>query len=770
MGLSDILLLEGKIIPGLSMVNEEKGYFKNKYYNIRKAVVVVGILIMVLLMGALYLGITSARQMKEIICEDFNQQQLVLAKYATNGMQGSLNFIRNELSLLNLSPSIQYLEEVSWGSRMNRTFSALKDEGVLEIRLIEDKGKTAYVVDGRGVPRVVQGHFRDTEHFKWANLKENKNRIYVSELTGEHVEYPGKLVMILATPTYEESVDAAYPVPTGRLAGVLLFTVDVTHLVKKAIKDIKSGKTGYVWVIDGRGVFLYHPQRDFIGEDAFKVRAAKKPKISFARINMIQKERMLKGEEGTGWYISGWHRGIEAEMKKLIAYAPVHLNLGSRPKWSWAVAVVAPMSEVEGTIHSVYIRQFYLQGVIIFVIILSGVYVISFERRWAKTLEAEVMNKTEDLKKSLEELKKSQEKYKTLVESAEDLIFSVDENGNFLSMNRCAANFFKGRPEDLIGKSMCDLFSAKSAELQMSFISQVFNTGRNINVKYPVEIGKREYWFTSNFVALKDESGEVFAALGISRDITERKKLEEEQMYNTEKLASLGKLTAGVAHELNNPVAVIIGFSDLLLEKIDPGSKIHEIVEAIERQALNCKRIVESILGFARYPETSEYSTDVNLNLERVISVVENVLVTKKITLVKNLAEDLPKVRGDSGHLQQVFMNFITNAFGAMEEGGVLTVATRRNIPGNKVEILFKDTGQGIKREYRDKIFDAFFTTKRVGEGTGLGLSVSYGIVTKYDGDITFETVAEEEDRERKGTTFTVSLPVAPSGSKQISD
>jgi signal transduction histidine kinase len=84
------------------------------------------------------------------------------------------------------------------------------------------------------------------------------------------------------------------------------------------------------------------------------------------------------------------------------------------------------------------------------------------------------------------------------------------------------------------------------------------------------------------------------------------------------------------------------------------------------------------------------------------------------------------------------------------------------------VEILFKDTGHGIKREYRDKIFDPFFTTKKAGEGTGLGLSVSYGIVTKYDGNITFETVAEEEDRERKGTTFTVSLPVAPSGSKQI--
>src|SRR4030042_2859737 len=111
---------------------------------------------------------------------------------------------------------------------------------------------------------------------------------------------------------------------------------------------------------------------------------------------------------------------------------------------------------------------------------------------------------------------------------------------------------------------MRDLFSEESAELQMGFVRQVFNTGINVNVKYPVEVGKREYWVTSNFVGIKNESGKVFAVLGISRDITERKKMEDEQMYNTEKLASMGKLSAGVAHELNNPLTVILGFADLL--------------------------------------------------------------------------------------------------------------------------------------------------------------------------------------------------------------
>ncbi len=232
----------------------------------------------------------------------------------------------------------------------------------------------------------------------------------------------------------------------------------------------------------------------------------------------------------------------------------------------------------------------------------------------------------------------------------------------------------------------------------------------------------------------------------------------------------MGKLAAGVAHELNNPVAVILGFADLLLEKVERDNPSYEILKTIERQGLNCKRIVENLLSFARYPETTEYSADVNVSLERVFSVIENILVTKKITLKKDLAENLPKVRGDSGRLEQVFMNLVTNAVAAMDGGGVLTISTRLNDPGNRVEILFKDTGQGIKREYRDKIFDPFFTTRQVGEGTGLGLSACYGIVTNYGGNITFETVAEEEDRERKGTTFTVSLPAVPSGSEQVPD
>ncbi len=732
------------------------GYYRKKYFNVRRAILLVGTLIIVLLMVAVYVGLNASGHMKNIICDDFNQQQLVLARYAASRMENSLDYICRELLLLNLSPSIQYIEKVSWASRMNITLSAIKDEGVFEIKLVDRSGKKAYIIDNRGISLVIHGNFSNADYFKWAIRKENKDGIYSSEIKKESARHADKLYMSFATPTYEETVDKAHPVPTGRQSGVLVFTVDITYLVRKAAQEIKIGKTGHAWVIDKKGLFLYHPQREFIGEDAFKIRTQKAPEISFTKINEIQKEKMLKGKGGTGNYISGWHRGIETEMEKLIAYSPVY----HQGAWSWSVAVVSPMSEVEGIIHSVYIRQFYIQGTIILVIILGCMYVIGFERRWASALQKEVKEKTANLEEFLEKLKKSEEKYKTLVESAQDLIFTVDEDGKFLSMNRCSADFFKDSPSNLTGKSMYDLFAEDSAKLQMGFVEQVFKTGKNLNVKYPVKAGNIDYWFTSNFVPLKDESGKVYASLGISRDITERKKLEEEQIYNTEKLASLGKLTANITHELNQPIAVILGFTDILLEKFEAGSKKHEIIETIERQAQNCKRIVESVLGFARYPDKTDYSSDVNESLERVLSVIENILLTEKTTLEKNITAGLPKVRGDSGHLQQVFMNLITNAVAAMRGGGVLTVSTGLDSTGSNVEILFKDTGHGIKREYRNEVQEAFFTTKKRGEGTGLGLSVSYGIVSKYGGKINFETVAEEEDRVRKGTTFIVTLPV----------
>ncbi|NVM57528.1 MAG: PAS domain-containing sensor histidine kinase, partial [Desulfobacterales bacterium] len=245
----------------------------------------------------------------------------------------------------------------------------------------------------------------------------------------------------------------------------------------------------------------------------------------------------------------------------------------------------------------------------------------------------------------------------------------------------------------------------------------------------------------------------------IARDITEQKKLEN-QLINTEKLASLGTLAAGVAHELNNPLNVILGFTDLLLEKLDKDSRDYQDLRTIERQGLYCKEVVENLLSFARQEEgVSEYC-DINEDINDIINVVRHSLEMNDIELRLDLASGLPKVKGDSRQMQQVFLNLINNAVAAMKGGGILKIKTSLDAGQGKVCVTVRDDGDGIKQEHMENIFDPFFTTKGEGEGTGLGLFVSHGIVMKYGGIITCESSTEDTPQSPRGTAFAVTLKV----------
>ena len=575
--------------------------------------------------------------------------------------------------------------------------------------------------------------------------------------------------MIMATPVYEESVDESHPKATGNLDGVLLFKIDLPQFTGHYCANIRSGRTGYCWVMDNKGIFLYHPEREFIGEDAFTARGQRDPVISFAAINEIQKSKMLEGEEGTATYISGWHRGVIRQMEKFVAYTHAHVGAAcpyshlsradieahGRPgcKEIWPVAVVAPTDEVYGTIHSLYMRQFLIQGILIFALIWPPAAVIYYEIRWSVELQPEVDRTTTDLRRS-------QKQYKSVVENARDLIFLLDEKGTFMSANTAMARVFGisgggyRREEGLL-----DLLSRDDADAMLSWVQDVVDSRKSSEIKAAMRIKDRVYWFSTHFVPIFGEDGRtVEQVLVMARDITDRQQMEN-QMAQTEKLASLGTLSAGVAHEINNPVGVILGFTEMLLDKLPPDSKEHEMLKTIERQGLNAKRIVENLMTFARQPAKHEEFTDINEDIANVLALVQNNLLTKKVDLDLRLAKGLPRVRGDAGELQQVFLNLINNAAAAMPNGGKLTVITKTNPYNHMVEAIFADTGTGIPKKYADRIFVPFFTTKKVGEGTGLGLAVSYAIVNKYGGTIRFESRAAEDGAEgATGTTFFVDL------------
>ncbi len=732
----------------LISVVEKYHPFNLKYFK------VLVLVIMTLLLGAVFiLGWRSSRQVKETVTEDFNQQQLVLARHVAAQIENSLDSLKREIQLLSLSPAIQYSELPALEKRMENTFSSIKHQGTLEIRFIEKKHQRMYHVSENHSCISEKPLADDMSFLEWAMKDDQKGKILLTSVAlesfGDQLPKPYMKIMI---PVWQVSVDDSHPVATNKFSGVLIFVVDASHLIKGITREVRSGKTGYAWIIDENGMFLYHQEKTFIGQNAFEARKGKMSSISFARINEIQKEKMLKGEEGTSWYISGWHRGIEGEIKKLIAYTPIRLG-DEKNNRIWSVAVVAPITEVEGAIHAIHFQQFILQGLIIFLILFGGLFINFMILSWSNILEQEVAKKTA-------ELKKSQQKYKSLVENAEDIIFSIDYNGNFLSVNTYGAKFFCKTEEDIVGHNLSEILSWPSAETFLLMIQKVFDTKESQQITHLVIIGERQYWFNTNLRRLFDEAGNIYAVLGISRDITERRKIEEHSYY-TEKLASMGTLAAGVAHEINNPLGVILGFTDLLLEKVPPDSQEYDLLKTIERQGLNAKRVVENLLNFARHKEHKEEFVDINKNIETVLAVMNNTLLLNKILVKKQLEDNLPTVKADSGELQQVFFNIINNAIHAMQGGGVLTITTML-CNNDAVEISFADTGHGIKIEHRNRIFDPLFTTKEVGKGTGLGLSVSYGIVTKHGGAITFETKTKEESEET-GTTFIIAFPAAHS-------
>lgn len=255
----------------------------------------------------------------------------------------------------------------------------------------------------------------------------------------------------------------------------------------------------------------------------------------------------------------------------------------------------------------------------------------------------------------------------------------------------------------------------------------------------------------------------------IENNLKEIKNLQT-QLIQAEKMSGIGVLAGGVAHELNNPLGSILGFSQLLLKDLNNNNpqniNVTKDLEKIEKSALRCKRIVESLLNFSRQSKSQFLMFEVKKALEETISLCQYQINNKKINLQLNLPEKSPTLFGDPSQIQQVFMNLILNALDAVKEKGNITITLdlkkieeikQYNLNFNEnsdlVFISIKDDGCGINQENINKIFEPFFTTKEVGQGTGLGLSIAYGIIKKHYGEIIVES------KENSGSNFIVIIP-----------
>jgi two-component system, NtrC family, sensor kinase len=700
----------------------------NAFLNFRYLAVMSFALFLFVIGTAFYLVYQNASIMRNRINNDFNQQQLILANQAASQIQNDLNDI--ETGIYSLRQMITGNSGGVIEEAMRVIYQQNRSKGLMEIGIVYRNG-------------MVMDVHNDETRGTIAEEKRENIRLYGSDniiLGGLKVKgtaaHAPLITAMLSTRVNDKTA----------IAKALFVKLDITKLVSSVTHNIRSGKTGYAWVIDETGMFLYHPEKEFIGKDAFSVRKERKPYITFTQINQIMKERMLNGEEGTGIYVSGWHRGVEGKITKLIAFTPVKSPLLSQGHM-WSVAVVAPISEVAEAVHSIYIRHFAAEAALIAGMFLFGFLVIKYQQSVSRALKEQVSEKERYLS--------------NILQNSVDAIIFIDNNNKIQTWNKGAELIFEYSAEEMIGQSFHNLIPPElDAEIELKDIEKEVATKGYVKDYIAPRITKSGRRITVDIsrTLVKTKDGTIIGSTAIIKDITEKMELEH-RIYNTEKLASIGTLAAGVAHEINNPMSIILGFTDLLKERFKDGTQEYEDLKIIEQHAAQAKKIVENLLGFARITEGLEDTVDINYCINTVVGIVKNTLMTKKINIVLNLSGGLPRVRGDSREFQQVIFNLINNSVAAMEDKeGTMTLTS--HMENGWVHLDVSDTGGGIPDKIKSRVFDPFFTTKKVGEGTGLGLSLCYGIVKKYGGKISFESISAEDHPEQKSwTTFTVSMP-----------
>jgi PAS domain S-box-containing protein len=351
-----------------------------------------------------------------------------------------------------------------------------------------------------------------------------------------------------------------------------------------------------------------------------------------------------------------------------------------------------------------------------------------------------------------ERIKQAAEEWRTTFDSITDLVSIHDKDFRLVRVNKAFADAFNMKPKELIGKPCYEIVHGTSEHVTNCPHKKTIETKKPATVEFfEPHLGIHLEVSTS---PIFNEEGEAVASVHVARDITERKQMQE-QLIVTDRLASVGELASGIAHELNNPLTSIIGFSQLLLEK-EASDDVKEGLGVINREAQRTAGVVRNLLTFARKHPLVKQSVNINSIIKEVLELRAYEQRVSNIQVNAQFTPDLPEVVADYFQLQQVFLNITINAEHFMIEAhnrGTLTITTER--ANDITRASFADDGPGIAEENLRHLFDPFFTTKEVGKGTGLGLSICHGIIAEHGGKI----YAESELG--KGATFFVELPIS---------
>ena len=683
------------------------------------------------------------------------------------------------------SPELTLLTEEA--HQALQSFQKRKTLSVLATRAL-------YVTDASGVLRASVTDFSEPHHAgkpDWERtMAGGKDFVYVGP-----VSYNEKFQSFLMT--------FAFPILDGNenTIGVLHHVFDAKEFFSGSIEPITFGQTGHVMLIDAKGMVVDCPilPTGFLLPDPVLVKSVtgEKPDwvkikgdghggealsiIGFSPLDQTRKRIALSG--GVSWYTFAWQDSDElfAPMKKLFLWISMAgvvsiLLIGGMGSLA-ARKIVQPIRKLQKTAERIG----------------RGEKVKALEIKTGDELEAlaNEVNLMNDLlqksfsglenqvRKKTEEVMYLKEYTDSILKSVPDAVAIFDPSLKLEYVNEEFENVAQQTADQLLGQSLIDLKVEPSSTWEM-LQNTLLNFKREVvavvsrelgeqtmecyiardplspneslslkNMKQTVKLGEKVFAFQVFDIVIHDDSEKRFGLL--LRDVTEDVELHD-QLALAEKLSGLGTLTAGIAHELNNPLVSIMSFTETIIDEED-SAKIQKYARKVFDRSKHMSSIILNMSGYARSARSVE-EKDVNLN-ERIDAAIEIAILASysdDIKLNKKFSE-LPPIKAKPEEIQQIFINLLTNAVQAMEGKGELEVTTEMG--NGHVRAKIRDTGPGIPQEYLSKIYDPFFTTKEQGKGTGLGLNIVHQLVVKYGGKV------EVSSQEGKGTVFVLTFPVS---------
>ncbi len=504
----------------------------------------------------------------------------------------------------------------------------------------------------------------------------------------------------------------------GEPKGWVLINLPISEIARNHLTPFKTTDRGYAWLMDGHGNLLYHPNApEMVANNLYNARN----ECFDCHTSFDLARKVLEGEPvESGRYIAPTNED------KILAFS--RFKLGNE---SWIVCVSSPYTDVVAAAQN-SMRTYSWLVVAIFSTFFLGASIFAYLIRKSMLIEREAN----------EAVLIENRKLDTIVGAIGAGLVLLDQKHEIIWANDTIRQW---SGEEVAGKScaaicpVCPPPEEENSRIRHDLCKGLF--------------GKKNHTYQLTSAPVKNAGGETIGILKLIQDVSEIKTMEE-KIAQTERLSALGRVAAGVAHEIGNPLTSISSFVQILKERATDDFG-RENFDRIEHNIQRITKILRQMSRFSRIPQMEIKEHNINDIINSCIEIVKFDKKLKTVTTRVELAEDLPTVLVDDGNMVQVFINLILNAADALhDKGGTVTIRTRQDHDRVVAQVI--DSGPGIPEELQNHIFDPFFTTKE--KGTGLGLSISHGIVSKFGGELRVES------REGQGSVFSIILPVNPQG------